>query len=168
MLSFILKSGIFTHFKHFLTNKYILNTLVSQTYINFTIVWLLSHQITPPTFKLWFDEETLIRFQHARLNISIPSRQLHGRTKLIFTGRIRFCYMNLLSFLCNIHCTVLFSAIKWQFSNDKLWHFPCHYIYLCRIEFRRWLLGAPLQAIKTGRVVLRHAPQAKCLVIKMW
>ena len=35
-------------------------------------------------------------------------------------------------------------------------------------EFRRWLISAPLQAIKTGRVVSRQAPQAKCLVIKMW
>ena len=41
----------------------------------------------------------------------------------------------------------------------------CNAEYVCRIEFRCWLIGAPLQAIKTGRVVSRHAPQAKCLVI---
>ena len=29
---------------------------------------------------------------------------------------------------------------------------------VCPIEFRRWLIGTPLQAIKTGTVVSRHPP----------
>ena len=63
------------------------------------------------TMDCW---KTLILASTDKTEKHFSSLPLHDITKLLFTGRRWFCYIITLTFLCNIHCTVIFMAIKRQ------------------------------------------------------
>ena len=88
----------------FLNKQTYLEYINGLKHTEFTICWLLSHQITPihlQTMDWW-------RNAKARLNSTISLLLLHGITKLIRMVRRWLCYIITLTFLCNIHCTIIF------------------------------------------------------------
>ena len=108
VLSFYLKYGIFMHFKCFLTKKKTHFECINKPKIILSLQYFdFGHTKLPYPLS---NKKRYLWLQQARPNRIISSLQLPDI--LIFTRKRLFCNTIKLTFLCNIHCTVIFTAIK--------------------------------------------------------